>query len=94
MAKLVDLAKLYCVKDGAKYRLSDFDPTDTGPFRSKDRATRALELGLAQLRDLQNKLYSQEHWAVLLIFQGMDASGKDGVIAHVMSGVNPQRTRG
>jgi len=90
MAKLVDLAKPYCVKGGAKYRLRDFDPTDTGPFRSKDRAIRALELGLAQLRDLQNKLYSQEHWAVLLIFQGMDASGKDGVIAHVMSGVNPQ----
>jgi PPK2 family polyphosphate:nucleotide phosphotransferase len=90
MKKLARLAKPYRIEDGRHFRLKDFDPGDTGEFRSKEDAQDALEAGVAQLRDLQDKLYAQERWAVLLILQGMDAAGKDSVIKHVMSGVNPQ----
>ena len=69
--------------------MKDFDPADTGGIRSKERAAAALQKSLEQLADLQDKLYAQDQWAVLLIFQGIDASGKDGVIKHVMAGVNP-----
>ena len=90
MKKLAKLAKPYRIDDGRHFRLKDFDPADTGEFRSKEHAQEALEAGVAQLRDLQDKLYAQERWAVLVILQGMDAAGKDSVIKHVMSGVNPQ----
>lgn len=75
---------------GEHFRLKDVDPADTGTIESKDQATAALQQGIDQLRDLQDKLYAQDRWAILLIFQGMDAAGKDSVIKHVMSGVNPQ----
>ncbi len=75
---------------GEHFRLKDVDPADTGAIESKDQATAALQQGIDQLRDLQDKLYAQDRWAILLIFQGMDAAGKDSVIKHVMSGVNPQ----
>ena len=90
MKKLAKLAKPYRIADGRHFRLKDFDPGDTGEFRSKEHAQEALEAGIAQLQDLQDKLYAQERWAVLLILQGMDAAGKDSVIKHVMSGLNPQ----
>jgi PPK2 family polyphosphate:nucleotide phosphotransferase len=90
MKKLARLAKPYRIEDGRHFRLKDFDPGDTGEFRSKEHAQDALEAGVAQLRDLQDKLYAQERWAVLLILQGMDAAGKDSVIKHVLSGINPQ----
>jgi PPK2 family polyphosphate:nucleotide phosphotransferase len=89
MKKVGKLAKAYCVEHGKHFKLRDFDPADTGGIRSKERATAALRESLEKLADLQGKLYAQDQWAVLLIFQGMDASGKDGVIKHVMSGVNP-----
>jgi PPK2 family polyphosphate:nucleotide phosphotransferase len=89
MTKLGKLAKAYCVEHGKHFRLKDFDPADTAGIRSKQHATAALQKSLEQLADLQNKLYAQDQWALLLIFQGMDASGKDGVIKHVMAGVNP-----
>ena len=89
MKQLGKLAKAYCVEGGKHFRLKDFNPADTDGFRSKERATAALQKSLEQLADLQDKLYAQDQWALLLIFQGMDASGKDGVIKHVMSGVNP-----
>ena len=89
MKQLGKLAKAYCVERGKHFKLKDFDPADTGGIRSKERAVAALQKSLAQLADLQSKLYAQDQWAVLLIFQGMDASGKDGVIKHVMAGVNP-----
>jgi PPK2 family polyphosphate:nucleotide phosphotransferase len=89
MKQLGKLAKAYCVERGKHFKLKDFDPADTGGFRSKERAAAALQKSLEQLADLQAKLYAQDQWAVLLIFQGMDASGKDGVIKHVMAGVNP-----
>jgi PPK2 family polyphosphate:nucleotide phosphotransferase len=84
------LVKSYRVKDGATFRLKDFDPGDTGEVHSKEHAEHLLAKGIASLAELQDKLYAQDRWAVLLIFQAMDAAGKDGVIKHVMSGVNPQ----
>jgi PPK2 family polyphosphate:nucleotide phosphotransferase len=84
------LAKAYRVEKGKHFRLKDFDPADTGHWHSKEHAQEALLEGVARTAELQNMLYAQDNWAVLLIFQGMDAAGKDGVISHVMSGVNPQ----
>src|SRR3984893_11538968 len=84
------LVKPYRIEDGAKFRLKDFDPEDTGRIDSKEEAERLLAAGIVSLAELQDKLYAQNCWAVLLIFQAMDAAGKDGVIKHVMSGVNPQ----
>jgi PPK2 family polyphosphate:nucleotide phosphotransferase len=83
-------AKPYRVENGKKFRLKDFDPADTGGLKSKEHAEELLQKGIASMSDLQDKLYAQHSWAVLLIFQGMDAAGKDGVVKHVMSGVNPQ----
>ena len=80
----------YRVDDGEKLRVKDFDPADTGPLHSKAEAKELLEQGMASMAELQDKLYAQDRWGVLLIFQAMDAAGKDGVIKHVMSGVNPQ----
>jgi PPK2 family polyphosphate:nucleotide phosphotransferase len=87
--KLVDR---YCVTNGGKFRLKDFDPTDTYGLKSefKQEAKELLQQGIELLADYQDKLYAQDRWAVLLIFQAMDAAGKDGTIKHVMSGVNPQ----
>jgi PPK2 family polyphosphate:nucleotide phosphotransferase len=86
------LAKPFRVSDGRKFRLKDFDPADTLDFKSEDkpRAKEALAAGIQALADLQDKLYAQDRWAVLLIFQAMDAAGKDGAVKHVMSGINPQ----
>ena len=78
------------VVDGKKFRLKDIDPGDTAGFKSKEQADELLAKGVQWLADLQGKLYADGRWAVLLIFQAMDAAGKDGTIKHVMSGVNPQ----
>jgi PPK2 family polyphosphate:nucleotide phosphotransferase len=80
------------VEKGKKFRLKDFDPSDTLGYKNEDkpRAKEALANGVQALAELQDKLYAQDKWAVLLIFQAMDAAGKDGAIKHVMSGVNPQ----
>ena len=78
------------VRPDKKFRLEDHDAGFTGRFESKEDGKRHLEKGLEKLRDLQERLYAQDQWAVLLIFQAMDAAGKDSVIEHVMSGVNPQ----
>ncbi len=67
------LAKPYRVDDGKKIRLKDFDPSDTGDIRSKEHATELLEKGIAHMAELQNKLYAQDRWGVLLILQAMDA---------------------
>jgi len=84
------LAKPYRVDDGKKFRLKDFDPGDTGHIKSREQAQKLLQQGIASMTALQDKLYAQDCWSVLLIFQAMDAAGKDGAIKHVMSGVNPQ----
>lgn len=85
-------SKPFRVDNGKKFRLKDHDPGDTLDFTDKDkpRAKKALATGVQALSELQDKLYAQDQWAVLLIFQAMDAAGKDGAIKHVMSGVNPQ----
>ena len=85
------LAKPFRVTDDG-FRLKDIDPSDTLELTSEDkpRAKKALAMGVSVLAEFQDMLYAQDRWAVLLIFQAMDAAGKDGVIKHVMSGVNPQ----
>ncbi|MEP6673492.1 MAG: PPK2 family polyphosphate kinase, partial [Chthoniobacter sp.] len=79
----------YRVDHPKKFRLKDVDPADTWKLEAKD-AKDLLVRGVEMLSDLQEKLYAADKWAVLLIFQAMDAAGKDGTIKHVMSGVNPQ----
>ncbi len=83
-------AKPFRVADGASFRLKDFDPVETLGLKSKEHAHETLEHGIARLCDLQEKLYAQDRWAVLVILQAMDAAGKDSTIKHVMSGLNPQ----
>jgi PPK2 family polyphosphate:nucleotide phosphotransferase len=84
------LAKPYRVDHGKDFRLKDFDPASTGDLHSKEHALELLEKGVARMAELQTKLYAQDSWALLIIFQAMDAAGKDGAISHVMSGVNPE----
>jgi PPK2 family polyphosphate:nucleotide phosphotransferase len=90
MKKSKDLIKLFRIEHGKHFRLKDHDPGHTAGVRSKAEAEKLLREGVDKLADLQDKLYAQDSWAVLLVFQAMDAAGKDGVIKHVMSGVNPQ----
>src|SRR5215467_6817032 len=80
----------YQIDHGKKFRLKDFDPASTAHIHSKPHAQELLTKGIAEMAELQDKLYAQDRWAVLLIFQAMDAAGKDGAIKHVMSGLNPQ----
>ncbi len=80
----------YCIAKGEKFRLKDHDPADTNGIKDKQQAQGLLEDGTALLSHMQEKLYAQDRWGLLLIFQAMDAAGKDGAIKHVMSGVNPQ----
>jgi PPK2 family polyphosphate:nucleotide phosphotransferase len=83
-------SKPYRVEKGKKFRLKEYDPADTAKLHSREHAVRLLQKGVARMAELQDMLYAQNRWGVLLIFQAMDAAGKDGVIKHVMSGVNPQ----
>ena len=86
------LSRPYAVVHPKKFRLKDVDPSDTGGLKSEDKpkAKEALANGVKVLAEWQDKLYAQDQWSVLLIFQAMDAAGKDGAIKHVMSGINPQ----
>ena len=88
--KTEKLAKTFRVDSGRHFRLKDYDPADTGHGRSEDNAKEALLEGIARTAELQDQLYAQGNWSILLIFQAMDAAGKDGAISHVMSGINPQ----
>ena len=95
-AKMLKLARAfarpYCVSRGEKFRLDAYDPADTGDLKKEDKpkAREALAAGVEAMAGLQDMLYAQDKWSVLLIFQAMDAAGKDGAIKHVMSGLNPQ----
>ena len=82
----------YRVTDGDKFGLKKFDPDDTGDLEAEDkpRAKEVLALGVETLAELQERLYAQDQWGILMILQAMDAASKDGTIKHVMSGVNPQ----
>ena len=88
----MDLSR-FRVLPGKNVKLRLHDPADTRPFRHKRKATGRLARGLERLVALQEQLYAHDRWAVLLIFQGMDAAGKDSAIKHVMSGLNPQGTQ-
>jgi PPK2 family polyphosphate:nucleotide phosphotransferase len=85
-------SKRYCVGEGKKFKLKDFKTKphfDLGP-EDKPMVKQALQLGVEALSALQDILYAQDKWSLLVIFQAMDAAGKDGAIKHVMSGINPQ----
>ena len=86
----MSVSQRFRVPAGKKFRLSDHDPADTGGMETKKEAKDRLEKGIERMRELQEMLYAQDCWALLLIFQAMDAAGKDSTIEHVMSGVNPQ----
>ena len=81
------------VRPGHKVKLRRYDPADTRPFKNEEKAGDLLTRGIERLVALQERLYAQDRWAVLLIFQAMDAAGKDSAIKHVMSGLNPQGTQ-
>jgi PPK2 family polyphosphate:nucleotide phosphotransferase len=85
-----DLAGRYRISNGSRFRLKDISPSDSWGKRLKPIAGEMLKQGTKRMADLQERLYAQDRWSVLLIFQAMDAAGKDGTIKHVMSGVNPQ----
>jgi PPK2 family polyphosphate:nucleotide phosphotransferase len=85
------LIKRFRIDKPDKFRLAEFDPADTAGLQvDKDEAKQMLAEGVKRLGELQERLYAQDRWAVLAIFQAMDAAGKDGAIKHVMSGINPQ----
>jgi PPK2 family polyphosphate:nucleotide phosphotransferase len=81
------------VRHGERVKLKQYDPADTGPFKDKEQAAERLTRGRRRMIALHERLYAQDTWAVLLIFQAMDAAGKDSAIKHVMSGLNPQGTQ-
>ena len=93
LVKPREFAKAFQIKDGADFHLKHFDPGETLGLKSKEHAQETLERGIHRLSELQEKLYAQDQWAVLVILQAMDAAGKDSTIKHVMSGVNPQGCR-
>ena len=84
------LSKPYRIDQGKNFRLKDFNPAATTHIHSKEQAQKLLQQSIVEMSELQDKLYAQGRWGVLLMFQAMDAAGKDGAIKHVMSGVNPQ----
>jgi PPK2 family polyphosphate:nucleotide phosphotransferase len=98
MAKKIDkfskesrrIAEPYRINKGKHFRLKDWDAADIGKIDSKEEAEELLEHGTQRLNTLQQKLWAQDKWALMIILQGMDAAGKDGVVSHVMDGVNPQ----
>jgi PPK2 family polyphosphate:nucleotide phosphotransferase len=89
-----DIARSFRVDDGKKFRLKEFAPGETLGLKHregiKDLAAETLQEEIELLSEMQDKLYAQDRWGLLLIFQAMDAAGKDGTIKHVMSGINPQ----
>jgi len=82
--------KPFVVSDGGKFKLKDHDPAATRWVKSKEEGRERLQKGIDELCELQERLYAQDKWGLLLVFQAMDAAGKDGAIKHVMSGINPQ----
>jgi len=89
MAKTKGSPVRFRIDKGKKFSLSDFDPADTNGNESKEDVDNLLQRDLGRLREMQEKLYAQSQWAVLIVVQAMDAAGKDSLIKHVMSGVNP-----
>ena len=92
-ATIMKLGKRFVVMPHARVRLDDFDPDNTAGFSKGDKTQAHLEKNVSRIADLQNQLYAESRRALLIILQGMDASGKDGTVRHVMSGLNPQGCR-
>jgi PPK2 family polyphosphate:nucleotide phosphotransferase len=92
-ATLMKLAKLFAAATRKPVRLNDFDPDDTAGFDKGNKADAHLEKNISRMEDLQYRLYAEGRRALLIVLQGMDASGKDGTVRHVMSGLNPQGCR-
>jgi PPK2 family polyphosphate:nucleotide phosphotransferase len=90
MKEVEAISEPFRIAKGEKFRLKDYDPADTGGLKDKEKALKMLKRGVELLSHFQEKLYAQDRWAMLMIFQAMDAAGKDGAIKHVMSGINPQ----
>ena len=91
MKSVREFVRPYRITEGKRFRLKDRDPADTAQLKEqKKKAKELLAAGVDMLAELQDKLYAQDRWSLLLVFQAMDAAGKDGTIKHVMSGVNPQ----
>lgn len=90
MGKRQRFFSAYEITNGKKFRLKDHDPKETGRFRSESHGKKRLEDDVDVLSELQQKLYAQDRWSILIVIQGMDAAGKDSLVKHVMSGVNPQ----
>jgi PPK2 family polyphosphate:nucleotide phosphotransferase len=90
--RLTDLVEKYRITHGKRFRLKDYDPGDTFGLGSefKGLSAKMLEASSQEMSELQDKLYAQDRWSLLIILQAMDAAGKDGTIKHVMSGINPQ----
>lgn len=88
-----EFVKPFRIADGSRFRLKDYDPAETLGLKSKEHAQKTLERGIKRLSELQEKLYAQDRWAILIVLQAMDAGGKDSTIKHVMSGVNPEGCR-
>jgi PPK2 family polyphosphate:nucleotide phosphotransferase len=89
LKKVAGLAKSYRVTDGRKFALKDFATDDKGGLEQDAQTDELLGKGVQLISDLQERLYADDNWSLLLIFQAMDAAGKDGTIKHVMSGINP-----
>src|SRR5687768_12319923 len=92
MSKLSRFVKPYRIEHGRGFRLKDIDPEDSAGISSdrKEEAAALLAEGVKRMGALQDKLYAQDRWSLLLIFQALDAAGKDSVIKQVLSGINPQ----
>ena len=88
--KFASLARSYRVTSGRHFHLADHDPANTDGIDGKKEAGEALQKGVERMGELQERLYAQNRWSVLIILQAMDAAGKDSTIEHVMSGLNPQ----
>ena len=87
--RIRNLSDRFRVDRPGRFRLSDVDPGDTAGIEGAEAAKEALVRGVERIDDLQARLFAQDRWSVLVVFQAMDAAGKDSTIAHVMTGVNP-----
>lgn len=84
------LSEPFKIEDARRFRLADVDPENTGELQSKEESKESLDKATSRMQELQEMLYAQDRWALLIIFQAMDAAGKDSTIKQVMSGINPQ----
>ena len=87
-----NLADRYRIKHPDSFRIKSIDPDDTAGLQSEDRAAERLVEGVERIAELQAKLYAEHKWSLLIVIQAMDAAGKDSLIKHVMTGINPQGT--